>query len=97
MTVCEEGVKHQILAGYLTREDLAKALHRSVRTIDRWAVSRIGPPKVKIGRLILYRIDAVRNWLDSLEEGFGRRGLNLSKRRRVHTLSNLKSKVRVDD
>ena len=52
---------------YITPEALAKELGISNRTLERWRVSRIGPPRIKIGSTILYRRSAVRAWLDSRE------------------------------
>ena len=56
-----------LLSAYLTREQLAQALHRDVRTIDRWNLKRIGPPRIIIGRMILYRKESVLTWLASHE------------------------------
>ena len=53
---------------YLTQQDLARELHVSVRTLARWRVERIGPPRIVVGRLLLYRRAAVRDWLESREE-----------------------------
>lgn len=48
---------------FLEPDELAKELGRTRRTIDRWHARRIGPPRIQIGRKILYRRDAVRDWL----------------------------------
>ena len=56
-----------ILDGFITREQLAAELGKSPRTIDRWEVRRIGPPRVIVGRTILYRVESVREWLRSCE------------------------------
>ena len=56
-----------ILDGFITREQLAAELGKSPRTIDRWEVRRIGPPRVIVGRTILYRVESVREWLQSCE------------------------------
>ena len=57
-----------LLAGYLRREELAQQLGVSARTIDRWQMLRCGPPRVAIGRTVLYRLDSVRQWLQSREQ-----------------------------
>jgi hypothetical protein len=57
-----------ILDGYLTKSRLAEELGTTKRTIDRWHQLRIGPPRTVIGRKILYRIEAVREWLESREQ-----------------------------
>jgi hypothetical protein len=56
-------------AEYIIREDLAKGLKKSVRTLDRWHALRIGPPRTVIGKTILYRREAVSSWLRSREDG----------------------------
>jgi predicted DNA-binding transcriptional regulator AlpA len=57
-----------VLAGFLRREELAAQLGISPRTIDRWQVSRLGPPRVHVGRTILYSVESVREWLHSREQ-----------------------------
>ncbi len=57
-----------ILDGFLRREELAKELGCSARTIDRWHALREGPPRVQVGRTILYNIQSVRDWLRSREQ-----------------------------
>jgi len=69
------GSQPHILEGFLTREQLAAELGKSLRTIDRWEVRRIGPPRVIVGRTIWYRAESVRSWLESCERHKGcRRG-----------------------
>lgn len=60
----------RVLDGYLRREQLASELGISPRTIDRWHLLRQGPPRVQIGRTILYEVAAVRLWLQSREHPF---------------------------
>jgi predicted DNA-binding transcriptional regulator AlpA len=57
-----------VLDGFLRREELARQLGVSPRTIDRWQSLREGPPRVHIGHTILYEVKAVREWLRSQEE-----------------------------
>ena len=54
---------------FLTEEDLAKEVKRSVRTIRRWNSLKLGPPRVVIGNLILFRRESVLEWLRSREDG----------------------------
>ena len=62
---------NQILLGeYLRREELAEQLGVSTRTIDRWHSLRNGPPRIAIGRTILYNLDSVRDWLQARENTF---------------------------
>jgi predicted DNA-binding transcriptional regulator AlpA len=58
---------------YLEPAELARELDVSERTIHRWHVMRIGPPRVTIGRTVLYRRESVRQWLESREESQGRK------------------------
>jgi predicted DNA-binding transcriptional regulator AlpA len=67
-----------VLSDYLTKTQLAEQLGRSVRTLDRMALSGVGPPRTKIGRTTLYRRQAVLEWLRSREVPAGR----LNSRRR---------------
>jgi predicted DNA-binding transcriptional regulator AlpA len=58
----------KLLHEYCRRDELAQALGRSPRTIDRWHVMREGPPRVQVGRTILYKVESVREWLRSREQ-----------------------------
>jgi hypothetical protein len=68
----ETGTEHSILSEYLTKAELAAQLHRSIRSVDRWALSGDGPPCIRIGRRSLYRRAAVVEWLRGLEITPGR-------------------------
>jgi predicted DNA-binding transcriptional regulator AlpA len=57
-----------LLEGYLSKDELAANLGKGIRTLDRLERQKQGPPRIKIGRLILYRVDSVRNWLVSREQ-----------------------------
>jgi hypothetical protein len=52
-----------LLEGWLSREQVAAELGISVDTLARWRTRRIGPPCVRLGRKILYRDQAFRDWL----------------------------------
>jgi hypothetical protein len=54
-----------VLDGFLRREELARQFGLSCRTIDRWEALRIGPPRICVGRTILYQAQSVREWLVS--------------------------------
>ena len=56
-----------ILAEFLTRDQLASELRRSPRTLDRWEVLGMGPPRTLVGRQVLYRRASVQRWLDAQE------------------------------
>ncbi len=57
-----------VLAGFLTPDQLAGQLGISLRTLARWHAARRGPPRCAIGRLIRYRVDAVREWMIAGEQ-----------------------------
>jgi hypothetical protein len=57
-----------VLEAYISETDLARQLKRSVRTLQRLAARQSGPPRIKIGRLIFYRIESVRAWLVQQEK-----------------------------
>jgi hypothetical protein len=53
---------------YLTQPGLARQVKKTERTVARWDALRIGPPKIKVGRLTLYDPDKIQNWLAEHEE-----------------------------
>jgi len=53
---------------YFSREELAEALGRSPKTLDRWDLNGLGPPRVQVGKLVLYRKAAVEKWLLDREQ-----------------------------
>ncbi|OLB24859.1 MAG: hypothetical protein AUH15_00015 [Acidobacteriales bacterium 13_2_20CM_55_8] len=55
------------LSDYLTEKQLARSLTRNVRTIRRWDALRIGPPRIRVGRKILYKKSSVAHWLQENE------------------------------
>jgi hypothetical protein len=59
-----------ILGEYIASTELADELGICERTLARWHRARIGPPRVAIGRRILYRRAAVAEWLRKRERGF---------------------------
>ena len=56
-----------LLVGWLDRADLARELTLSVDTLQRWETRRMGPPCVRVGRKVIYRMVAVRDWLREQE------------------------------
>ncbi|WP_299129435.1 helix-turn-helix domain-containing protein [uncultured Amaricoccus sp.] len=56
-----------LLVGWVDRAELARELTISVDTLQRWETRRVGPPCVRVGRKVLYRKDAVREWLREQE------------------------------
>ena len=49
---------------YLTTEEVAERYREeiSVGTLRNWRAMRIGPPFVKIGKAVLYPVDALDEW-----------------------------------
>jgi hypothetical protein len=56
-----------LLLGFLTKEELAAELRRNPRTLDRWEVLGIGPPRTRVGRHVLYRRASVEKWIAAQE------------------------------
>ena len=56
-----------LLDGWINRAALARELTLSVDTLQRWETRRVGPPCVRVGRKVLYRMEAVRDWLREQE------------------------------
>ena len=48
---------------YVTADRLAATLGVTIRTLARWDVARIGPPKIKIGKLVLFDLAKLPAWL----------------------------------
>lgn len=52
----------------LTIRELAEQLEVTCRTLERWNAQRIGPPRIKLGKKVYYRIEAVKEWILSQEQ-----------------------------
>ena len=52
----------------LTADDVAALLGVSRRTLSRWKRLRKGPPRIKVGRAMLYNQASLHEWLRSLED-----------------------------
>ena len=57
-----------ILSEFLTKEELAAELRGNPRTLDRWQVRVVGPPRTRVGRQVLYRRASVERWLAAQEQ-----------------------------
>ncbi len=66
-----------ILKDYISRDDLAEKLGKSVKTLVRWELDGKGPPVTRIGRDVFYRFRA-----SNVVEGAGARGPGLDQRQR---------------
>jgi len=63
---------HSPLNDYLTKDELARELRRSTRTLDRWHTRRVGPPRTRAQKLILYKKSSVAKWLEQQTEDTGK-------------------------
>jgi hypothetical protein len=52
---------------YVTPDRLAGILDVTPRTLARWHAARIGPPKIRVGKLVLYDVAKLPEWLASRE------------------------------
>jgi hypothetical protein len=52
---------------WVTEDVVAKMFGKSRRTIEFWRVKGIGPPFVKIGRTVCYRLEAIDEWMRGRE------------------------------
>ena len=57
-----------LLADWISREQLARALDLTTDTLSRWEARRQGPPCTHIGRKIFYRRAAIQEWIRSQEQ-----------------------------
>ena len=64
-------ISEPILSEFLTKEELATELRRNPRTLDRWEVLGVGPPRTHVGRQVLYRRASVERWLAAQERRRG--------------------------
>lgn len=57
-----------LLAEWISRENLARELMVKPDTLSRWEARREGPPCMRIGRKVYYRRSSVEEWLLSREQ-----------------------------
>ncbi|HEU4475306.1 MAG TPA: helix-turn-helix domain-containing protein [Methyloceanibacter sp.] len=58
-----------ITADLLPRAEVARQFDVCQRTLRRWEKSRQGPPVIRVGKRVYYRIESVRRWLLDQEAG----------------------------
>ena len=56
---------HKALERLLNDHEVAALVGVSVATVRRWRLTRGGPSYLRIGVLIRYRPESIRQWLDS--------------------------------
>ncbi len=69
-----QGASGAILAGWISRGELARELGLSEDTLRRWEGRRIGPVCVRAGCRVYYRRAAVQDWLAGQEAARQARG-----------------------
>lgn len=57
-----------LLADWISRELLARALGLTTDTLSRWEARRRGPPCTRIGRKTFYRRAAIQEWICAQEQ-----------------------------
>ena len=57
-----------LLADWISREQLARALDLTTDTLSRWEARRQGPPCTRIGRMTFYRRVAIQEWIRAQEQ-----------------------------
>jgi len=60
-------------SGLLSRPELAAAIAKSERTLQRWEALRLGPPVTRVGQTPYYREESIREWLLGNERSTKRR------------------------
>lgn len=63
----------EIIDLFFTKAEAAGELGKSEATLDRWNRLRVGPPRTKLGRTVLYRRDTLKAWLIAQEEALTQR------------------------
>ncbi|MFT7086672.1 MAG: hypothetical protein ACJAZX_000085 [Rickettsiales bacterium] len=58
------------LENYYTEEEVSKILDKTIATLRADACRRKGAPRTKLGKRILYRIDAFNSWIMKHETDF---------------------------
>ena len=56
---------NQTFPAMITQDELACQLGVSKQTLFNWRLSRKGPPHVRIGSRIRYRVEDVKAWIAS--------------------------------
>ena len=57
------------IASLLTETEVSQVLRVSLATLRKWRVDKRGPRYIKIGPLVRYQLEDLRQWLSSLPTG----------------------------
>jgi hypothetical protein len=52
---------------YVNAPRMASMLRVSIRTLSRWNAAGIGPPKIKLGKKVLFDLGKIPEWLANRE------------------------------
>jgi excisionase family DNA binding protein len=58
-----------VVAALLTELEVSHVLRVSLATLRKWRVEKRGPRFIKIGSLVRYQLEDLREWLSSLPTG----------------------------
>lgn len=58
-----ENTHFRLIDELVDRITAAQMLGVSPRTLDRWHLLRIGPPRITLGRQVRYRVSALEAWI----------------------------------
>ncbi len=67
-TAAPEGQPLNLLADWLSRDQLAGELGVASDTLARWEARHEGPPCTRIGRKVFYRRTSVEAWIRAQEQ-----------------------------
>jgi hypothetical protein len=56
--------RYGLLAQILTKQEAARELNRSTRSLDRWHTERKGPPRFLVGGRVAYDRRDVERWVE---------------------------------
>lgn len=68
ITLEDRAATQDLLAGWVSRDQLAQELMITADTLSRWEARREGPPCMRVGRKVFYRRSSVEDWLLSREQ-----------------------------
>lgn len=54
--------------GAISPKSAAEYLDSTEEMLAKWRYQKVGPPYLKIGRKVLYRVESLENYLRDLEE-----------------------------
>jgi predicted DNA-binding transcriptional regulator AlpA len=65
----EPETSNSAVAALLTELEVSHVLRVSLATLRKWRVEKRGPRFIKIGSLVRYQLEDIREWLSSLPTG----------------------------